>query len=119
MIALEDSEIYADDSAATILGESDDFSAQPAMLNDSGFDGGMGYADAGGMLVPAGAPMGPAALPEAPYSVYQVISLGLVALLLVTGGMVAYNLAQNMWMPEDQVIRGSVLNFFLKLVGMN
>lgn len=119
VIALEDSEIYADDSAATILGESDDFSAQPAMLNDSGFDGGMGYADAGGMLVPAGAPMGPAALPEAPYSVYQVISLGLVALLLVTGGMVAYNLAQNMWMPEDQVIRGSVLNFFLKLVGMN
>jgi hypothetical protein len=119
VIALEDSEIYADDSASTILGESDDFSAQPAMLDDPGFDAGMGYADAGGMLVPAGAAIGPAALPEAPYTVYQVVSLGLVALLLVTGGMVAYNLAQNMWMPEDQVIGNSVLNFFLDMVGMN
>ena len=48
VIALEDSEIYADESAATILGESDDFSAQPAMLDDDGgFDAGMGYQDAG------------------------------------------------------------------------
>ncbi len=120
VIALEDSEIYADDSAATILGESDDFSAQPAiMLDDSGFDDGMGYADAGGILMPAGAAMGPAALPEAPYTAYQVISLGLVAVLLVMGGMVAYSLAQNMWMPEDIAIRSSVLNFFLRMVGMN
>ena len=92
------------------------------MLDDGGgFDGGMGYQDAamgGAMMVPAGA-AGPAALPEAPYSVYQVISLGLVALLLLMGGMVAYNLAQNMWMPEEQVIGNSVLNFFLKLTGMD
>lgn len=122
VIALEDSEIYADDSAATVLGESDDFSAQPAMLDDSGgFDGGMGYQNAGmggAMVVPEGM-AGPTGLPEAPYTVYQVISLGLVTLLLLTGGMVAYNLAQNMWMPEDQVIGSSVLNFFLKLTGMN
>ena len=119
VIALEDSEIYADDSAATILGESDDFGAQPAMLDD-GFDSGMGYADPsmGGMLVPGGAAVGPAALPEAPYSVYQVLGLGLVTTLLLTGGMVAYNLAQNMWLPEDQVIGSGVLHFFLRLVGM-
>lgn len=122
VIALEDSEIYADDSANTILGESDDFSAQPALLDDTGFDTGAGYQDAGmggAMMVPEGAAVGPAALPEAPYTPYQVISLGLVTLLLVTGGMVAYNLAQNMWMPEDQVIGSGVLNFFLKLTGMN
>ena len=120
VIALEDSEIYADDSAATILGESDDFSAQqPAMLDDPGFDGSMGYGDNSGMLAPAGVPAGPAALPEAPYTVWQVVSLGLVATLLICGGMVAYNLAQNMWMPEESVIGGSVLNFFLDLVGMN
>lgn len=121
VIALEDSEIYADDSAATILGESDDFSAQPAMLDDAGFDGGMGYDDGsmGGMLVPGAAAVGgPAALPEAPYSLYQVLGLGLVTTLLLTGGMVAYNLAQNMWLPEDQVIGSGVLNFFLRLVGM-
>ncbi|MDG1875134.1 MAG: helix-turn-helix domain-containing protein [Mariniblastus sp.] len=127
VIALEDSEIYADESSATILGESDSFPAQPAMLDDPmGLDSGNAmspYDDQsmpGGMIMAqGGVPMGPAALPEAPYTVYQVISLGLVAMLLITGGMVAYNLAQNMWMPEDQVIGSSVLNFFLKLTGMN
>lgn len=118
VIALEDSEIYADESAPTILGESDDFSAQPAMLDDPGFDSGMGYGDPGMLAAPGGV-TGPAALPESPYTVWQVVSLGLVATLLLTGGMIAYNLAQNMWMPEDQVIGSSVLNFFLRLVGMN
>ena len=121
VIALEDSEIYADDSAATILGESDDFGSQPAMLDDAGFDSGMGYDDGsmGGMLVPGGAAIGPAVLPEAPYSLYQVLGLGLVTTLLLMGGMVAYNLVQNMWLPENEVIGNSVLTFFLKLVGMN
>ena len=127
VIALEDSEIYADDSANTILGESGDFASQPQMLDDSdafGSASGLGgYQDpamaGGAMMVPGAAAMGPAALPEAPYSVYQVISLGLVTTLLLLGGMVAYNLAQNMWMPEDQVIGNSVLNFFLNLTGMN
>ncbi|MFT5302411.1 MAG: hypothetical protein ACI87E_003590 [Mariniblastus sp.] len=121
VIALEDSEIYADDSASTILGGSDDFGSQPAMLDDAGFDGGMGYDDGGmgGMMAPGGVAVGPAALPEAPYSLPQVLGLGLVATLLLAGSMVAYNLAQNMWMPEDQIIGNSVLNFFLRLVGMN
>lgn len=124
VIALEDSEIYADDASATILGETDPFGAQPAMLDDSmGFDSSSGMYDGSmsgaAMMAPAGVAAGPAALPEAPYTVWQVISLGLVTSLLMTGGMVAYNLAQNMWMPQDQVIGSSVLNFFLKLTGMN
>ena len=94
------------------------------MLDDSmGLDSSGGMYDesmsGAAMMAPAGIPAGPAALPEAPYSVWQVLSLGLVTALLMTGGMVAYNLAQNMWMPEDQVIGSSVLNFFLKLTGMN
>lgn len=116
IIALEDSEIYADEEATTILG-ADDFAAQPAMLDDVGFGGDFGgYQDAG--LVAGAALAGPAELQEAPYSMWQVISLGLVATLLMTGGMVAYNLAQNMWMPEDQIIGKGVLNFFLRLTGM-
>ena len=118
VIALEDSEIYADDSAGTILGE-DDFEAQPALLDDT--MGGGFYDEAGmmsgQMMGPAGAM--PAALPEAPYTTWQVVSLGLVTAILLTGSMVAYNLCQNMWMPEDQIIGSSVLNFFLKLTGMN
>jgi hypothetical protein len=116
VIALEDSEIYADESAGTILGE-EDFEAQPALLDDT--MGGGFYDEAGlmpgQMMVPAGA----AALPEAPYSTWQVVGLGLVTALLLAGSMVAYNLCQNMWMPDDQIIGRSVLNFFLKLTGMN
>ena len=129
VIALEDSEIYADEASATMLGEADGFPAQPGAFDESmGLDGGgmmptyddsMGGAMIGGAMAPAGMHSGPAAMPEAPYTVYQVISLGLVTLLLMTGGMVAFNLAQNMWMPQDQVIGSSVLNFFLKMTGMN
>ena len=54
---------------------------------------------------------------EAPYSIFQIISLGGVMLLMLTGGMVAYNLAQNLWLPSDQVVGESVLTFFLRMVG--
>jgi hypothetical protein len=123
VIALEDSEIYADDSASGLMG-ADDFDAQPAMLDETiggDFDASYGNGYGEGQLTPGQmiAPVGPAALPEAPYSVWQVLSLGLVATLMMVGSMIAYNLAQNMWMPEKQVIGSSVLNFFLDLTGMN
>ncbi len=118
VIALEDSEIYADESSATILAESNEMMGEPAMLEDSlGFD-----ADAYGMggLAPAGMPLpgGAAAMPEAPYTVWQVVSLGLVTVLLSLGVMLAYDMARNMWMPDDQVLNSGVLKLFLDLVGM-
>jgi len=119
VIALEDSEIYADDSASGLLG-GNDFDAQPAMLDETmGGDFGVGYGNQSMMPGQMMAPVGPAALPEAPYSVWQVLSLAMVATLMMVGSMIAYNLAQNMWMPQEQVIGSSVLNFFLDLTGMN
>ncbi|MGB1927702.1 MAG: hypothetical protein ACPHO8_00240 [Mariniblastus sp.] len=115
VIALEDSEIYAEDSASSGLEDSEAFPAQPMMVDDGGFDSGMQYPD-GGMMPAA---VGPAALPEAPYTIWQVLSLGLVAFLLVTGGMIAYGLIQNLGLPNDEVVNGSVMNFFLGLVGQN
>ena len=121
VIALEDSGIYADDSVATILGE-DGFepAGQDAGFSD-GFSGGFddgGFGDGGydPSLAPAGAAMVPV-IEEAPYSIFQIISLGGVMLLMLTGGMVAYNLAQNLWLPSDQVVGESVLTFFLRMVG--
>jgi hypothetical protein len=114
VIALEDSEIYAEESSSTGLGDSEAFPAQPIMMDDGGFDSGMQYDD--GMMPAA---VGPAALPEAPYTIWQVLSLGLVAFLLLTGGMIAYGLIQNLGLPNDEVVNGSVMNFFLGLVGMN
>ena len=121
VIALEDSEIYADDSAATMLGD-DGFEAAPMEAGfDDGFGGGVGssfdegYADGG--VMPATDYAAGGMLEEAPYSVAQVISLGGILFLMLTGGMVAYNLAQNLWLPKDQVVGESVLTFFLKMVG--
>ena len=123
VIALEDSGIYADDSAATILGE-DSFEpvAQEAGFGD-GFGGGFeeeGFNDGGydPSLAAAGGALAPV-IEEAPYSIAQIISLGGILLLMLTGGMVAYNLAQNLWLPSDQVVGESVLTFFLKMVGFN
>jgi hypothetical protein len=119
VIALEDSEIYADDSAATILGDDDGFGMP--VDGDAGFaDDGFGYGDAGvaGGMVAAGAAgmAGAVAIEEAPYSTGQLVSLGLTLTVMLLGGMVAYNLAQNLWMPTDPV-GDSVLTFFLSMVG--
>ena len=117
VIALEDSEIYADESAEALL--DDDFAAQPAGLEDSfdqGFDGGLGDA-AGFMPDSMTIPSGPAAVPEAPYSVWNVLSLATAAMLMLLGSMVAYEACQNMWMADEALSRRGVLSFFLKLTG--
>ncbi len=124
IIALEDSEIYADESSNTILADGADLEAQPAMLDASAFggasemDGGLIPGGAGvGAPVMAGAP----ALPEAPYTLWQVLGLCLVVVLLTSGAMVAYDLATNMNQPDGQMIGsgGAVLDFFLKMTKMN
>ena len=89
------------------------------MLEDSlGLDadayGAVGLAPAGMAIAGAGT----AAMPEAPYTVWQVVSLGLVAGLLSMGAMIAYDLARNLWMPDDQVLGSGFLKMFLDLVGM-
>ena len=123
VIALEDSEIYADDSAATILGDSSEMASQPGMLEDAGafggeaFGGGFSEMEMQPGYDPTMVPAGPAALPEAPYSLLQVLSLGGVAVLLSLGGMVAYNLAQNLWMPSGQVAESGMLPMILKIFG--
>lgn len=118
VIALEDSEIYADESSPTILGESNESLGEPSMLEDSlGFDT---DAYAVGGLAPAGMPLpgGAAAMPVAPYTVWQVVSLGLVTVLLSLGLMIGYDMARNMWMPNDQVLNSGVLKMFLDLFRM-
>lgn len=129
VIALEDSEIYTDESEATILADSDDLASQPAMLpaSDAGYSSpaaqGSVFDQAGVDMGPAGAVAGPmaapAAAPEAPYSVWQVCSLGAVAALLSVGGIVGYDVARNLWMSEDKIISSGLLKFFLDITGMS
>ena len=128
VIALEDSAIYSDEGEASILG-SEELAAQPAMLpSESGvaFGGEVGsvFDQAGvattGAVAAGGmgaAAMVPAAV-EAPYTIWQVIGLGFVAALLLVGGMIGYDIARNLWMPEDQVISTGVMKFFLEITGL-
>lgn len=137
VIALEDSEIYTDDSDGPILADSDDISGQPAMLPASdpalGSDAVYGAdASTGSVFDQAGVGMGPAAMaggapvaaaaaaaPEAPYTIWQVISLASVAGILAMGGIVGYDVARNLWMAEDTIISSGLLKFFLDITGMS
>ncbi len=121
VIAMEDSAVFADESAATIMG-GDDFEAE--VVDDAGFGDGFGdeglgddglYEDSA--LAGAGAAV--AMVPEVSYSKWQLISLGLVSTLLLAGSLVAYDLARNLWMPDNQTVGRGVLKFFLGLVNMD
>jgi hypothetical protein len=49
------------------------------------------------MLVDQAALAAGMALPEAPYSIWNILGLSLCVILLVFGGMMAYDLVRNMW----------------------
>jgi excisionase family DNA binding protein len=89
------------DEAATMLGSG----AGVAMLDDElgGSDGLTALPLAGGVAamdaMAVGAPYmdSTAALPEAPYSILNIVSLVLVSLLLMLVGMMMYELLRDMW----------------------
>jgi hypothetical protein len=121
IIALEDSEIFADESAATVLAPASGEQAQP-MLTDETMEYGQGFGPGaypgvypGQAPIPGMAPV----LPESPYTFAQVLSLGATFLILSLGGMVAFDLARNLWIPEDQVVSSGILKFFLSIVGQD
>lgn len=118
VIALADSEIYADDSEATMLGGGSDFS-DPGMLDDGGLE--PSYDPATGLVAAgaAGAAYGVAGgKPEAPYSIGQIIALVGTVLSLFIGCIIAYGMAQNLWMPDDQVVNSGLMNMLLDAFGL-
>ncbi len=105
VIALEDSAIYTDDSSPTMVsaGETYDESA-PAMIEAPGYQ-------------PGEATVAPVVIPEAPYTVFNIVALGVALVLVAMGTMVAYDLARNMWQPEGMTLSSTVANFFINLAG--
>jgi excisionase family DNA binding protein len=58
------------------------------------------------------------ALPEAPYSVWNVLSLALCAILLILGGMMSYDLLRNMWSwNAPYSVNSSLMDWILGLGG--
>lgn len=112
VVALVESDMFTDDSAATVLGESG--------FSEASFDGGEvageAYYDPDAVDAEGeGVPTGP---PEAPYSWMQVASLGAVTLCLFFGMIVAYGTAQNLWMPENEVVNSGVMKWFIDVLGL-
>ncbi len=119
VIALEDSDMFTDDSASTLLQPSDEMAAEPMLTEDAldvgefdAFDAAVPGMAAG--MVVAGAA---GALPEQPYTIAQIGSLGLVFTLLGIGGMIGYDLARNLWLPEDQIVTSGILKMILSVFG--
>ncbi len=105
VIALEDSGVFADDSAPTMLGgEVVDFDeSAPVMLDDRY----AGELDAGATL----------AVPEVPYTWVNVLVLSLCLLLVTLGTMVAFDAVRSMWQPEGTSLGGSIANMFVEMLG--
>lgn len=127
VIALEDSEIYADESEATILGESDGGFSAPALVDD-----GFGMAEAGmvgagaaaGAMIPGMAMdgsmvhTGPSGPPEADYSIWNVLALGGATLILFLGALLAFDTCRNLWVGDGQVVSSGFLNMVIEAFGM-
>ena len=106
VIALEDSAIYTDDSAPTMLGAEDSVgfdAAGPAMVEEATFE------PEPGITV--------AAPPETPYTLLNVLALALCLLVVTLGCIVAFDLARNMWQPSDSTLSSTITNSFIKMAG--
>lgn len=57
-----------------------------------------------------------AALPEAPYTVWNVLSLALCTIVLILGGMMAYDLMRNMWSwSGPYTVNSSLMDWILNI----
>ena len=121
------------DEAATMIGSMS--AAAPMLDEELGGGPGMGMEMGGGMSLdmagaegaPLGAPQnmagGPmlmdasAALPEAPYTVWNILALAFCAIFLVLTGMMMYDLVRNMWSwgtpyPVNSSLMDAILSMF-------
>ncbi len=117
------------DESATMVASTSNASMAAMLDEDLSAGGGAGLDDAG-MGAPmggqpgglaAGAPLGQsaAALPEAPWSIWSVVTLALCVIVLVFCGMFTYDLMRNMWAWEgayevNSNLMDSILSMFEK-----
>jgi hypothetical protein len=112
VIALEDSELFTDDSVPTLLSDSD-VVEQPALIPEEPAyrDMAPGAVAAGGLIEVA---------PEVPYARWQIALLACTALVSVLCAMVAFDVARTIWQgSENPPLTKTVMNFFVHLVGMD
>lgn len=109
VIALEDSDLFSEESAETQLALGAQ-SQQPGLISEP-------VADLAGTTSMAATTATVVTVPasDAPFSGWQILSLALVMLILVPGGMIAYDVCRNLWMAEGTPISSGVLPMVLEL----
>ena len=109
VIALEDSSIYTDDSAPTMLSESDEVSQAALVAAEPDY----------GQHAPMAAEAGPVvyAPAEAPYSIWQIFGLFATAMAVGLLTLIALDLARNLFQPSEANLSNSLVSFFLQLLG--
>ncbi len=107
VIALEDSDMYADQDAQTMLGAGAE-EAQPALVAEDAdlLGGDLGVSidkDAAATAQPMPMPAGAAAgvLPEKPYTIWNVLFLLFVFVVLMFSGIMFTDLIRSLWMYEE------------------
>ena len=114
VIALEDSEAF-DQDAATML------RSEGAALTDDAFVPAPSDALGAQGQQMAGAPVYvQVPMVETPYSIWNVLSLGSIAMLLALTGMLMVDIMLNMWMWDDGQARSmALMDLMLSTFGMN
>jgi hypothetical protein len=114
VIALEDSESF-DQEAATML-RTDEGALGEDAFQPLGAEGALEGAPAGAV---AGQPVYVQRAVEAPYSMANVISLGLVAGMLALSGMMMVDVMLNMWsFSEPNSVSTGLVDAFVSMLGM-
>jgi hypothetical protein len=94
------------DEAATMVASSgtpvaamldEDLGAEPALAAMAAAPTDLGLASPDDALAMGGFGSSAAALPEAPYTIWNIVALVLISMLLILVGMMMYELLRNMW----------------------
>lgn len=113
VIALEDSEAFVDadmleDEAEPVLGQADDE-----------LEGALNQFEPSQTLQPA-TQASPAGLPEAPYTVWNVVALLAICIVLALTGMLMMDLVRNMWSwSETYTASTPLMDMMVQLIGLD
>lgn len=121
VIDLESSEIYVDESSSGMFDEADSEElSQPALVAE---DAEMFQPEVGGggvQAIPVAAQPQVAQLPEAPYSIFNLLSLSMVLLFVVIGAMISIDVVRNMWQYDSELgVNSTLLDFVIQMVGID
>ena len=122
VIALDDSEIYPDDSASGLLSDSapmDSGESAPVLVAEDADVFGEGVVGDEGAVQPIEAPVA-AEPPESPYTIFQVLSLVGIFMILALSLMLVIDNARNTWnSDEPSAISAPVADVLIQMVGLD